>query len=170
VLKPTGKRAIKLLVALEVGIDALRPELSQQVTEYALQHDINLVEVLILEGGEAIKHSFAGVQQILEAINRWDIDRHSYFMAIGGGAFLDATGFAAATAHRGVRSIRVPTTVLAQNDSGVGVKNAINYFGKKILARQLLAAIRRAQRQRFPCAACRSASGAPGWRKRSRSR
>jgi hypothetical protein len=69
VLKPTGKRAVKLLVALELGIDALRPELSQQVAEYARQHDIELVEVLILEGGEAVKHSFAGVQQILEAIS-----------------------------------------------------------------------------------------------------
>jgi len=44
---------------------------------------------------------------------------------------LDAVGYAAATAHRGVRLIRVPTTVLAQDDSGVGVKNGINAFGKK---------------------------------------
>jgi 3-dehydroquinate synthase len=40
-------------------------------------------------------------------------------------------GYAAATAHRGIRLIRVPTTVLAQNDSGIGVKNGINAFGKK---------------------------------------
>jgi 3-dehydroquinate synthase len=52
-------------------------------------------------------------------------------VAIGGGAVLDAVGYAAATAHRGVRLIRVPTTVLAQDDSGVGVKNGINAFGKK---------------------------------------
>jgi len=44
---------------------------------------------------------------------------------------LDAAGFAAAMAHRGVRLIRLPTTVLAQDDSGVGVKNGINAFGKK---------------------------------------
>ncbi len=44
---------------------------------------------------------------------------------------LDAAGYAAATAHRGVRLIRVPTTVLAQDDSAVGVKNGINAFGKK---------------------------------------
>jgi len=131
VLKPTGNRPTRLLIALEAGIDELRPDLGDRMTEYARQHDIELVEILILEGGEVIKQSFAGVEKILEAINRWNIDRHSYFMAIGGGAFLDATGFAAATAHRGVRSIRVPTTVLAQNDSGVGVKNAINYYGKK---------------------------------------
>ena len=59
------------------------------------------------------------------------VDRHSYVVAIGGGAVLDAVGFVAATTHRGVRHIRVPTTVLAQNDSGVGVKNGINAFGVK---------------------------------------
>ena len=52
-------------------------------------------------------------------------------VAIGGGAVLDAVGYAAATAHRGVRLIRVPTTVLSQDDSAVGVKNGINAFGKK---------------------------------------
>ena len=59
------------------------------------------------------------------------IDRHSYVIAVGGGAMLDAVGLAAATAHRGVRLVRVPTTVLAQNDSGVGVKNAVNLKGVK---------------------------------------
>ncbi len=42
---------------------------------------------------------------------------------------MDAVGLAAATAHRGVRLIRLPTTVLSQNDSGVGVKNAVNLKG-----------------------------------------
>ena len=40
-------------------------------------------------------------------------------------------GLAAATAHRGVRHVRIPTTTLSQCDSGVGVKNGINAFGKK---------------------------------------
>ena len=44
---------------------------------------------------------------------------------------LDTVGFAAATAHRGVRLIRMPTTVLAQNDAGIGVKNGVNRFGQK---------------------------------------
>ena len=50
---------------------------------------------------------------------------------IGGGAALDLVGFAASTAHRGVRLVRFPTTTLSQGDGGVGVKNGINYFGKK---------------------------------------
>ena len=61
------------------------------------------------------------------------IDRHSFVLAIGGGALLDVVGFAAATLHRGVRLVRMPTTVLAQNDAGVGVKNGINAFGAKNL-------------------------------------
>ena len=52
-------------------------------------------------------------------------------LIIGGGALLDMVGLAAATAHRGVRLVRLPTTTLAQDDSGVGVKNGINAFGKK---------------------------------------
>jgi len=52
-------------------------------------------------------------------------------VAIGGGAVLDAIGLVAATTHRGVRHVRVPTTVLAQNDSGIGVKNGVNLYGQK---------------------------------------
>jgi 3-dehydroquinate synthase len=52
-------------------------------------------------------------------------------IGVGGGALLDLVGLAAATAHRGVRHIRLPTTTLSQADSGVGVKNGINAFGKK---------------------------------------
>jgi 3-dehydroquinate synthase len=52
-------------------------------------------------------------------------------VAIGGGALLDVAGFAAATAHRGVRLVRLPTTTLSQADSGVGIKNGLNAFGQK---------------------------------------
>jgi 3-dehydroquinate synthase len=51
--------------------------------------------------------------------------------AIGGGAFLDMAGYASCIAHRGVKHIRIPSTVLSQNDSGVGVKNGVNFLGKK---------------------------------------
>ncbi|MCS7467077.1 3-dehydroquinate synthase [Stieleria sp. ICT_E10.1] len=93
---------------------------------------VNLVsDVVLVEGGEAVKNDSACVEQILAAINDHDLDRRSYVIAIGGGAMLDAVGYAAAIAHRGIRLIRLPTTTLAQGDSGVGVKNAINHFGKK---------------------------------------
>jgi 3-dehydroquinate synthase len=68
---------------------------------------------------------------MLEAIHHHDLDRHSYVLVCGGGAVLDAVGYAASIAHRGIRLVRIPTTTLAQADSGVGVKTAVNAFGKK---------------------------------------
>ena len=86
---------------------------------------------ILCQGGEQTKASWSSVAELLEAIDRHHIDRHSYLIAVGGGALLDMVGLAAATAHRGVRHIRIPTTTLSQCDSGVGVKNGINAFGKK---------------------------------------
>ena len=88
-------------------------------------------DVQVVPGGEAIKNDPAHLERILRAINDADLDRRSYMVVVGGGAVLDAVGFAAAIAHRGIRLIRLPTTTLAQADSGVGVKTAINFFGKK---------------------------------------
>ena len=82
-------------------------------------------------GGESCKNDPAHVQRILAAINEDNLDRRSYLIVIGGGAVLDVVGYAAAIAHRGIRLVRFPSTTLAQGDSGVGVKNAVNAFGKK---------------------------------------
>ncbi len=86
---------------------------------------------VLIEGGERVKNSSLHVTHIHSQIERHHIDRHSYLIAVGGGALLDAAGLAAATAHRGVRHVRIPSTTLSQADSGVGVKNGINAFGKK---------------------------------------
>ena len=99
------------------------------IEHYAGAHDerIDLVEApTLIPGGERIKRELAWIESMQDTIHRLGIDRHSYVVAVGGGAVLDAVGLAAATAHRGVRHVRVPTTVLAQADSGVGVKNAVN--------------------------------------------
>lgn len=85
----------------------------------------------VLEGGERMKNDDSALRAILAQIEKDGLDRRCYVLAIGGGAFLDTVGFAAAIAHRGIRLIRIPTTTLAQADSGVGVKTAINAFGKK---------------------------------------
>lgn len=82
-------------------------------------------------GGEVAKNSPEVIESLLAEIHDAMLDRRSYIIAIGGGAMLDAAGYAAAIAHRGIRLVRIPTTTLAQADSGVGVKNAINHFGKK---------------------------------------
>jgi 3-dehydroquinate synthase len=86
---------------------------------------------VFFEGGETVKNSSVMLKYLLSRINEANLDRRSYMIAIGGGAMLDAAGCAAAVAHRGIRLVRLPTTTLAQADSGVGVKNAINYFDKK---------------------------------------
>jgi 3-dehydroquinate synthase len=87
--------------------------------------------ILIIPGGEASKNTTRYFDEIVKAVDDYGIDRHSYIVGIGGGAILDLVGYAAAVSHRGIRHIRIPSTVLSQNDSGVGVKNGINYAGKK---------------------------------------
>jgi 3-dehydroquinate synthase len=124
----------RLLVVIDQGVADAHPGLAAAVERYCAAHagDLYLpAPPLVVPGGEAIKNEPGPVSQIRAAIDVHGVDRHSYVVAIGGGAVLDAVGYAAATAHRGVRLIRVPTTVLSQDDSAVGVKNGINAFGKK---------------------------------------
>ncbi|MGB3330631.1 MAG: 3-dehydroquinate synthase [Thermomicrobiales bacterium] len=129
-----GRSTAKALVVVDAGVAAANPGLVERIVAYFADErtGASLVEPPIaIEGGEAVKNSFEGVDRIQAAIERHGIDRQSYVLAIGGGATLDMVGYAAATAHRGVRHIRIPTTVLSQDDSGVGVKNSVNAFGKK---------------------------------------
>jgi 3-dehydroquinate synthase len=82
-------------------------------------------------GGEFSKNIGSVLDDLLSHIHDARLCRHSTVLAIGGGAVLDVAGYAAAVAHRGVRLVRMPTTTLAQCDSGVGVKNGVNAFGQK---------------------------------------
>jgi 3-dehydroquinate synthase len=124
----------KVLLVIENSLSQARPEIEKQIEDYFAKHADQLQLVrppLPVVGGERSKNSIPLVTEILSHIDRHHVDRQSYVIAIGGGALLDLVGFAAAIAHRGVRHVRIPTTTLAQADSGVGVKNAINAFGKK---------------------------------------
>ncbi|RIJ34463.1 3-dehydroquinate synthase [Pontibacter oryzae] len=124
----------KLLFVIDSGVANAHPELPEQIHAFAATHADTFelaADVLILPGGEEVKNDPEHLQMVLSAINKYGVCRHSYLVAIGGGAVLDLAGFAAAIAHRGIRHIRIPTTVLSQNDSGVGVKNSMNAFGKK---------------------------------------
>jgi 3-dehydroquinate synthase len=87
--------------------------------------------IQVVPGGEQVKNDIHLLERMLKCIHAADLDRRSYIVAIGGGAMLDAVGFAAAISHRGIRLVRLPTTTLAQGDSGVGVKNSVNLFRKK---------------------------------------
>ncbi len=123
-----------VLVIIDRGLLSSQPQLLEEVAAYAQHYQQAIclkASPLAVVGGEAAKNDSAWVEQIQRLISEARLCRHSYVVAIGGGAVLDMVGYAAATAHRGVRLIRVPTTVLAQDDSGIGVKNGINAFGKK---------------------------------------
>lgn len=121
----------RVLVFLESAVAASWKGLSGQIHDYFGKLDLDFRGVRLFAGGESCKADEDLVHEVWREIDLGHIDRHSYVLAIGGGAFLDAVGFAASTAHRGVRLVRFPTTTLSQDDSGVGVKSAINGFGKK---------------------------------------
>lgn len=123
-----------VLFVFDSGMYSHHPELMKEITEYSAKHSDHfsiVPEPVIIPGGERAKNDPKHVQMILDAIESEDIDRHSYVAVIGGGAVTDTAGYAAAIAHRGIRLIRIPTTVLAQNDAAVGVKNGVNAYGKK---------------------------------------
>ena len=134
VVRQGGRPHNRALVVVDSEVVRQNPALLEQISRFGgeLGPLLDFVAPPVsLRGGEVCKHEPVEVQQIHSLVERHRLCRHSFIIAIGGGAVLDAAGYAAATAHRGIRLIRLPTTVLAQNDAGVGVKNGINAFGRK---------------------------------------
>ena len=128
------ERLSKVLFVVDNGVAVTHPQLVTQLKAYAEAHSQSFsiaCDPIVVVGGEASKNDEAIYKNIVEATHLYGIDRHSYIAVIGGGAVIDMVGFAAAISHRGIRLIRIPTTVLSQNDSAVGVKNSVNLFGKK---------------------------------------
>lgn len=129
-----GGRCRRALVIVDESLAQSQPHLVGSITNYFEVHGRDLAlpcPPVVMEGGERVKNSYFHVSEIQSHVDRYHLDRHSYILAVGGGALLDMAGLAAATAHRGLRHVRLPTTTLSQDDSGVGVKNGINAFGKK---------------------------------------
>ncbi|HEU5075306.1 MAG TPA: 3-dehydroquinate synthase, partial [Polyangiaceae bacterium] len=119
---------------IDAGVARAWPQLPEQIQRYAERHARTLELAgapLVVPGGEQVKNDPSHIEALHREIARRGLDRQSFAVIVGGGAVQDMAGFAAATAHRGVRVVRLPTTVLSQNDSGVGVKNGINAFGLK---------------------------------------
>jgi len=91
------------------------------------------VSSLVLPAGEATK-SWARLEEVVEWLLMVRAERNDAVVALGGGVIGDLTGFAAAIVRRGIRLIQVPTTLLAQVDSSVGGKTAINSpLGKNLV-------------------------------------
>lgn len=127
-------RPQRVFCVIDAGLAAAQPDLVSRVGAYFSAHRerVELAgPVRLIAGGEQAKNDEHALSSLQRALADEHMDRHSYCLAVGGGAALDVVGFAAATVHRGVRLIRVPSTVLGQNDAGVGVKNGINAFGQK---------------------------------------
>jgi len=129
-------RRHRLFFIIDAGITSAQPDLLSDIERYLHHHDKRLQLAkppVIVPGGESAKNDVKLIEELQGKLLAAAIDRQSFIVAIGGGAVIDLAGYLAATFHRGVRHIRIPTTVLSQNDSGVSVKNGVNAFGIKNL-------------------------------------
>ncbi len=127
-------RRHRAMVFIDRQVAETLPALTTQVRQYFAAHPAQLELVAapsLVPGGEAIKNDFSLVDQFMRQMLDAHLDRQSFVIIVGGGAVMDAVGLAAALVHRGLRQVRVPTTVLGQNDAGVGVKNGVNFLGGK---------------------------------------
>ena len=131
--KVSQKDTVKLLFLVDDGVLAAHTYLEEAIPAYCNAHKgvLEFTQLINIPGGEIAKNDQAHLDMVLHAIEHNKICRHSFVVAIGGGAIIDLVGYASAIAHRGVRLIRIPTTVLSQNDAAVGVKNGVNILGKK---------------------------------------
>jgi 3-dehydroquinate synthase len=128
------QRIHRVAVFIDSGLPDARPEILDEIKEYFHAHSKTLELAsgpAIVPGGETAKNGWKSIREILWTAGNIHLDRQSYVLAIGGGAMLDAVGFAASLVHRGVRVVRMPSTVLAQNDAGVGVKTSMDEHGQK---------------------------------------
>lgn len=134
VLEPSGERPARVQFWVDQHVAEAHPDLRARIRGFCERHRERIERVgnlQVVPGGEPIKNDIHILERMLKIFNVANLDRRSYVVVIGGGAVLDAVGFAAAIAHRGLRLVRLPTTTLSQGDSGVGVKNGVNLFQKK---------------------------------------
>ncbi len=117
---------------LIVSNTTVAPLYAEQLKTALLQH-YPKVHVLELPDGEVFK-TWETLNLIFDVLLQNECDRKTVLFALGGGVVGDMTGFAAASYMRGVPFVQVPTTLLAQVDSSVGGKTAINHpLGKNMV-------------------------------------
>ena len=143
-----GERSYDIIIGNDLLSQAhvlIRPHLASNkvlvVTDKTVgalyQDALNLEELDVVyvhvEDGETSK-SFETLQTVLDAMFEHGLDRNDTLIALGGGIVGDLTGFAASIYKRGCRFVQIPTTLLAQVDSAVGGKTAINVrHGKNLI-------------------------------------
>jgi 3-dehydroquinate synthase len=135
-----------LIASLGTRIEALRPGAKAAIVtdENVARHHLPAVEAalagakvaasrIVVPAGESSK-SIRGFEQVSEAIVAARIERGDLVVALGGGVVGDLAGYAASAVRRGLDYVQVPTTLLAQVDSSVGGKTAINSaHGKNLI-------------------------------------
>ena len=115
-----------------VSNDTVAPLFAARLATALRGHYPQVIEI-ILPDGEAHK-DWPTLNRIFDALLQAESDRKTTLFALGGGVVGDMTGFAAACYMRGVPYVQVPTTLLAQVDSSVGGKTAINHaMGKNMI-------------------------------------
>jgi 3-dehydroquinate synthase len=118
--------------ALIVSNSCVAPLYAERL-EQALVGKYSKIHTVVLPDGEAYK-TWQTLNLIFDALLTHGCDRKTVLFALGGGVVGDMTGFAAASYMRGVPFVQVPTTLLAQVDSSVGGKTAINHpLGKNMI-------------------------------------
>ena len=118
----------KVLIVTDTNGEKFLDNLTDELTA----HEINF-EVAVIPAGEPSKN-LREVEKIYTQAIEFGLDRKSPIIAFGGGVVGDLAGFVAATYLRGVPFIQVPTTLLAQVDSSVGGKTAVNHeLGKNLI-------------------------------------
>jgi len=133
-LEPSGAQPARVQFWLDAGVAEADQTVLNRIRCFCDEFDRRVILTdppQVVPGGEPLKNDVHAIERMLKQFHSARLDRRSYVVVIGGGAVLDTVGFAAAIAHRGVRLVRVPTTTLAQADSGVGVKNGVNLFRTK---------------------------------------
>lgn len=124
----------KIIIFIDKTVSKLHKDIHNKIIKYFIHFNINnnlVCQPILIPGGERLKNRYLYLKIFYKLIEQYKICRQSFIIAIGGGTIQDFLGYLASTAHRGVKLIRIPTTVLSQDDSGIGVKNGINYNNKK---------------------------------------
>lgn len=122
----------KASVAVVVSNETVFPLFGAVVVEMLSAHYPKVVAVILPDG--EVHKDWQTLQLIFDALLENACDRKTVLFALGGGVVGDMTGFAAASYMRGVPFVQIPTTLLAQVDSSVGGKTAINHpLGKNMI-------------------------------------
>ncbi len=127
-------RVHRAMVFIDSNVADAQPELIQQIIQYFEAHgdDIELAEEpRVIPGGEIIKNDMDVVGPMISAMIDAHLCRHSYAIIVGGGAVLDTVGLAASLMRRGIRVVRIPTTLYAQINAGLGLEVSVNFDGRK---------------------------------------